>query len=112
MRITFDPLAPGEFVGLNIEEPENYGVDPRGVGYDLRGATRVCFNAISPTSPTANFKVQFDVAQHPTAFVSIPAQWTQFCADLGTLGLTSTDLSQVHYLVTIVSNDQWAAQGG
>lgn len=25
LRVSFDPLSPGEFVGVNIEEPENFG---------------------------------------------------------------------------------------
>jgi len=49
LRVSFDPLSPLQFVGINFEEPEHYGVNPRGVGYDLRGATRVCFDALSPT---------------------------------------------------------------
>lgn len=112
MRVTFDPLAGDEFVGINIEEPENFGVDPRGIGYDLRGAASICFDAASPTPTAANFKVQFAVAQHSTAFLSIPSQWTQFCYDLSSLGLTSSDLSQVHFLFTIVSNSMNAGSGG
>ena len=38
MQLVFDPLALGEFVGVNLEEPENWGVTQAGVGYDLRGA--------------------------------------------------------------------------
>src|SRR5438552_3033400 len=34
-RIGFDALALGEFAGVNVEEPENWGVRRTGVGYDL-----------------------------------------------------------------------------
>lgn len=44
LRVSFDPLLPGEFVGVNIEEPENWGASPRGQGYDLAGATAVVFD--------------------------------------------------------------------
>jgi hypothetical protein len=109
MRATFDPLAPGEFVGVNIEEPEDFGVKLTGVGYDLRGATKVCFDALSPTP---GFRVQFEVNQHTTAFLSIPSTWTPMCFDLASLGLTSSNLEDVHYLFTIVSNDANAPSGG
>ena len=39
MRISFDLQTPGNFVGVNIEEPKNWGVLQTGKGYDLRGAT-------------------------------------------------------------------------
>ena len=109
MRISFDPLGPAEFVGINIEEPENFGVSGAGAGYDLRGATRLCLDALSP-SP--GFAVRFVIAQHPTPFVSFPAQWTSMCFELATLGLTSNELSEVHFLFTIVSNGVNAPSGG
>src|SRR5579883_1086724 len=40
MQVTFDPLTSGQYLGLNIEEPENWGVTQAGVGYNLTGATR------------------------------------------------------------------------
>jgi chitobiase/beta-hexosaminidase-like protein/VCBS repeat protein len=112
IQITFDPLTAGQFAGINVEEPENYGVNPRGFGFDLRGASRVCFDFLSPTSPANNFKVQFAVAQHPTAFVDVPAQWTARCFDLASMGVTSTDLMNVHFPFTVVTNDRNAAAGG
>src|ERR1700694_1918868 len=109
MRISFDPLASGEFVGINIEEPENWGVNMRGIGYDLRGATQVCFDALSP-SP--NFQVQFGVNGAMTAFMSFPNQWTNTCVNLSSLGLSQTNLAALHKLFTIVSNDIHAGSGG
>jgi len=108
-RVTFDPLASGEFVGLNWEQPENYGATLAGIGHDLRGATRVCFEAISPTP---SLKVRLGVNPHLSAFMSIPNQWTSMCLDLAALGLSSAGLANMHFLFTIVTNDQNASAGG
>jgi hypothetical protein len=109
MRISFDPLASGEFVGINIEEPENWGVKQTGIGYDIRGATQVCLDALSPSQ---NFQVQFGVGGHTGAFLTLSNQWTNTCLNLSSLGLTQTDLANVHILFTIVSNDIHAGSGG
>ena len=113
VAIGFDPLPSGLFAGINVEEPENYGVNPRGVGYDLRGATLVCSSdAAAPASNPSNFQVQFLVAQHPTPFVTVPAQWTEMCFNFSALGLSDQDLSDVHFLFTVVTNDIHAGSGG
>src|SRR3954465_2801733 len=33
LRVSFDALTSGQFAGVNVEEPEHWGADPRGVGY-------------------------------------------------------------------------------
>ena len=112
MSVAFDPLALGEYVGVNIEEPENWGVTQVGVGYDLRGATQVVFDARSPTP--GGVDVQFGVDQHTAAFIHIPQSTTYstMTIPLNTLGLTSSDLSNVHILFSIAENDMHGAQGG
>ena len=50
LRITFAPLDPPLFAGVNIEEPENWGVLQFGNAYDLTGATTLVFDARSPDS--------------------------------------------------------------
>jgi hypothetical protein len=110
MEVRFDPLAPGEYAGINIEEPENFGAAPRGHGYDLRPAARVCLEARSSDS---GFKVQFGVAGRVTSFLQLPRQWTTLCFDLASdLGLTPADLADVQILFTIVTNDHNALGGG
>ena len=109
VRITFDSLFFGEFLGLNWEEPENYGVKLTGVGYDLRGATRVCFDAISLTP---SLKVRFGLNPFLTGFMSIPNQWTPICLDLASLGIGQGDLADMHFLFTVVTNDANAPAGG
>jgi hypothetical protein len=112
VAIGFDPQPVGTFAGINVEEPENYGVNQRGVGYDLRGATRVCFDTVAPASNPAGFEVQFLVAQRPTPFVPIPSQWTEMCFSFASLGLSDQNLADVHFLFTIVTNDVYAPSGG
>src|SRR2546423_3911181 len=76
IRVSLDPLASGEFVGINIEEPENWGANNRGIGYDLRGATQVCFDALSPSS---NLQVQFGVGGLTGSFIGLSNHWTNIC---------------------------------
>lgn len=109
VQISFDPLASGEFAGVNVEEPQNWGVTQTGVGYDLRGATQVCFDALSPSS---NFNVQFGVGGHNTAFMTLSNQWTNICLDLSTLGLSSSDLANEHILFAVATNNPNAPNGG
>src|SRR5213593_3657385 len=52
MQITFDPQAPGRYAGVNIEEPENWGVLKSGTGDDLRGATSLMADMVSPDNAT------------------------------------------------------------
>jgi len=134
LRVTFDPLAPGEYVGFHFEEPQGYitNFDPNtnsyscsGAsatphcpprGYDLRGATQVCFDVLSPTP---NLRVLFGVNGKPAAqangqpmFLAFSNQWSHQCLDLSTFGLTQSDLQSVHYLFMVESNDQNAPLGG
>ena len=69
LRLSFDALSPGEFAGVNLEEPENWGTLRTGVGYDLRGATQVVFDVRSPTP--GGIRVQFGVGGRTTPFIHI-----------------------------------------
>lgn len=44
-------------MGLNFEEPEHYGVAPRGVGYDLREATTLVFDVRATRPVSVGFSV-------------------------------------------------------
>lgn len=48
LRVTFDPLHQGEFLGLHVTEPENFNTTESGFGYDLRGSQEIHFDAMSP----------------------------------------------------------------
>jgi len=129
LRVTFDPLLPGQFVGFHFEEPEQYITNVNPVtgtyscstpncspkGYNLQGATQVCFDALSVTP---GVKVNLGVAAKPAQsngqpiFYSFTNQWTHQCLDFSTFGLTPSDLQSVNYLFMIQSNDQNAPAGG
>jgi Bacterial Ig domain len=117
-QLSFDPLASGEFVGMNFEEPENWGVIQTGNGRDLTGATQLVFDAISPSG---GIQVQFSVNGVPLQFSvnggsalfsygGIPQQWSTIAINLSSLGLNS--LTGVHLLLGIASSDVNAPNGG
>ncbi len=112
LRLTFDPLQAGEFVGLNVEEPENWGANQRGIGYALRGVTDLVLDARSPTP--GGIRVQFGVGLRQTPFMLIPqsSTYTTLTIPLNTLIGGAPDLSSVHVLLTVGTNDVNAPNGG
>ncbi len=139
LRVTFDPLGPagsGLFVGFQFEEPQGYitnfdpstntytcsgagntpNCPPR--GYNLQGATQVCFDALSLSPAFQSFQVLLGVNGQPymqngaQKFLSFANQWTHQCLDLSAFGLTQSALQNVHYLFMVESNDLNAPGGG
>lgn len=106
LRITFDPLTIFEFAGVNFEEPEHWGVNQNGVGYDLTGSTEMVFAVRSPDGA----RVQFGVGGCVTSFMSLSQSWTVKRIALDSLSCTP-DLSDVHLLFTVVTNDANAPGG-
>ena len=107
MRISFAPQTPKNFAGVNIEEPENWGGLQTGTGYDLRGAHTVIFDVRSPDGAT----IQFGVGGCNTSFHTIPSTWTTMTIGLDSLSCTP-DLSNVHIVFAIATNDMHAPNGG
>ena len=107
LQLSFDALASGEYVGLNFEEPQNWGANQNGIGYNLTGATQLVFDAVSPTG---GIQVQFSVNGSAVAYRGIPQQWTTITISLSSLGLTS--LTGVHLLFGVATNDVNAPHGG
>lgn len=112
LRITFSPLASGQFAGVNIEEPENFGVQQRGSGYDLRGATAVTFEVRSP-SPDG-IKVQFGTGNSLAPAILVPHSetFTTMTIPLQSLTPPLASLQDVHVLFTVVANDLNTPNGG
>ena len=106
MRISFDPLLPGEFAGINIEEPENWGVLSTGMGYDITGATQMVFDVRS--AGIQLLKVQFGIGGEVSEFLDIPEEWTEMSLPIP----ESIDSTNIHRLFTIVTNDLNAPNGG
>ena len=126
MRVSFAPQPSGSDAGVNIEEPANWGVlstntNPPKCGtpyscnpYDLTGATSVGFDIRSPD----NARVQFGIGQSGgvgcTTQYSQPitSTWTTMTITLGPPDLNCTpDLSNVHILFSVATNDQHAPNG-
>jgi hypothetical protein len=115
MRITFDAQTAESFAGVNIEEPQNWGVLQTGNGYDLRGAQNVVFDVRSPNMGT----VQFGVGQCVTqGFQQIPQNWETVTIPLSSLvppqGETVScppALNSVHVLFTVATDSQYAPNG-
>jgi hypothetical protein len=105
-RISFDPLAGGEFAGLHFEEPEGWGSHHTGIGYDLQGTVDLVFDARSPDGA----QVQFGLGDPVTGFTTVPASWTEIRIPLSFLS-PAPALSEVHLLFSVVTNDFHAATG-
>jgi hypothetical protein len=115
LRISFDPLTSGQFAGVNIEEPHNWGTNPRGVGYDLRGSTEVDFDIRSPDLA----HVQVGVGGCVTPFLAIPGTWSHMAINLASLKAPPNvavscppNLSDVHLLFSVATNASNAPNGG
>lgn len=118
LRVSFDPLSPGQFVGVNFEEPENWGTRgrPPSRGYDLRGATEVVFEIRSP----GGIRVQFGVGERVTDFMTIApsAVFTTMRIPLnslknpGTGAVAPPDLSAVQILFAVAANVDNTPNGG
>lgn len=98
LRLTFGSLSGTKFVGLNIEEPENWGTTQAGNGYNLEPATSVTFDVRSPNGAT----VQFGVGGCNTNYLVLPPTWTTLTIKLDSLGCLP-DLSNTHILFTVAT---------
>lgn len=115
LQVSFDALTAGQYAGVNIEEPEDWGEDPRGVGYDLRDSTQVTFDVRSPDDAA---QVQFGVGGCVTPFFTLKRKWHTMQINLSTLQQAQAggakcppDLSSVHILFTVVTNGAHAPAG-
>jgi hypothetical protein len=115
LRVSFDALTSGQFAGVNVEEPEHWGADPRGVGYDLRGSSRLVFDVRSPDGAS----VQLGVGGCVTPFIALSSSWRSMTVRLASLQRPPDsavscppDLSDVHLLLTVATNDSHAPHGG
>jgi hypothetical protein len=119
LRISFPALATGQFVGLNIEDPEFFGERRTGVGYDLRGATAIVLEVRSPTP--GGLRVQFGLGGKVTDFnnpvlitdsfqtITIPLAALR---DPNTNAISPPDLSNVQLLFSVATNSASAPGGG
>jgi hypothetical protein len=110
LRVAFQSLSSGQYVGLNIEEPRNWGALQTGDGYDLRGAEELLLDARSP----GGISVQFGVGGWTTDFMALPpsSTFSTLRISLAALGLSAEELADVHILFTVVTNAGHTPHGG
>ena len=129
-KMTVDPLTTGQYAGVNFEEPENWGVrrtkpGASFQGYDLQGATTLVLDVRSPTP--GGIWVQFGVGgsdSQPyakvTNYLYIPQSSTYQTLQipLSTLhdpftgAISPPDLSDVHIVFSVATNNLYDPQGG
>lgn len=118
LRMTFPPLGFGDFAGLNIEEPENWGAQHRGIGYDLRGVTEVVFDVRTPTN--TGMRMQFGVGGRVSSYYTFNRSDNyqtvrielNSLRDPNTNAVSPPDLEIVHILFGIATNDVNTPLGG
>lgn len=104
-RISFAPLAAGQFAGVNFEEPRDWGVKRNGIGYNLTGAIAIVFDVRTPNA--AGTAVQFGVGGCLTDFVPVAFAWEEKRIPFSSLGCGSSplDLSNVQILFSVAANN-------
>ena len=115
-RFKYPALSGSSFVGLNWQEPENYSQAIATLGYNLKPADRVMFEARSPDS----VKVQFGVGGCVTNFYQLGPAWNSYTISIedllppsGPSNVTCpTDLSDTHILFTVATNGSMSPNGG
>jgi len=96
---------------VNIEEPENWGAQQRGAGYDLRGATAVVFEVRSPTP--GGVRIQFGVGGGVSQFMFIPQSQSFSTITIPLASLQpAPSLNNVHILFSVATNVANAPNGG
>ena len=101
-------MTSSDFAGLNIEEPENWGVTQQGIGYDLRDAANVVIDVRSP----GGLKLRFGVNQCSTALITLPPSTTYTRMTIPLNTLNCSDYSNVHVLFTIGVSGADSPNGG
>jgi hypothetical protein len=109
LSISFAAQTPGNWDGVALEEPQGWLGLQYGTGYNLASATSVSFNVRSPNGA----QVQFGIGGCTTPFTKpISSAWTTVTLALDSSALSCTpDLTDVHLLFEIVTNDIHAPHG-
>jgi len=119
-QFVFPPLTGVDaYAGVGFEEPEQYGENPVGRGYDLRDTTHVLVDA--RTARVEGMNVQFSIGGSNTDRLNtlqLTHEWNTFAIDLSTLRhpdfnfVSPPDLTDVHALFAVVVSSGFAASGG
>jgi hypothetical protein len=122
MQFSFDAQAPGDFAGVNIEEPQNWGTivgfNQCGApftcnGYDLTGVTTLTFDVRSPDGAL----VEFGMGGCTTPYTPVPSIWTTMSVSISSLTcrypltIQHPDISNVHILFSVTVDSQYSPNG-
>ena len=122
MQFSFDRQASGDFAGINIEEPQNWGTivgfNQCGApfscnGYDLTGVTAVTFDVRSPDGA----QVEFGVGGCTTPYTQVPSTWTTMTVSISSLScqypltIQHPDMSNVNILFSVTADSQYSPSG-
>jgi hypothetical protein len=115
LRFSFAPQMSGSYAGVNIEEPEHWGVTQTGTGYNLQDVNSVTFDVRSPD----NAQVEFGVGECTTPNYSapLPATWTTMTIPISSLvcryplTIQQPDMSDVHVLFSVTVEGQYSPNG-
>jgi hypothetical protein len=114
LRFSFAPQAPGSYAGVNIEEPEHWGVLQTGTGYYLADVDSITFDVRSPDGAQISFGVGECTAPYTAP---LPSTWTTMTISISsldcqpTLTIAHPELSNVHVLFSVAVNDTHAPNG-
>ena len=115
--LTFPPMSNLDDGGVNIQDPENYGLNGVvGNSYDLTGATAVQFDVRSPSG----ISVRFGMGNCTADFTTLPASKSYATTTVPISSFTTPgpgatcppDISHTHILFTITTNGGQAPAGG
>jgi hypothetical protein len=111
LRLSIPPLTSSQYFGLNIEEPEKYGVLRTGYGLDLSGVTTVSFLAASGSS---SCQVSIAVRGSQSLFQTFPplASPKRLVLALADLNPPVRRLAGTHALFTVVTDNPHCSAGG
>ncbi len=110
LQVVFDSFSPGQFAGVNFEEPQGGGSGQIGLGYDLRGASNIVFDVRNPTGNPIRFF--FSVAGSQPLWIELPSS-TNFGTVTIPIGwFSAVSLTNVHILFSISASYDLMASGG
>jgi hypothetical protein len=109
LQIWFPPLTGLAFAGVNIEEPEDYGVNRIGDGLDLRGATALAFQAAATSTKCA---ARVGVHGSLSDWLTFDQTLRAYTFDFETLNPPLRRLVPAHLLFTVTTDANHCSAGG
>ncbi len=110
LQVVFNSFSPGQFAGVNFEEPQGGGSAQIGLGYDLRGASNIVFDVRNPTGNPIRFF--FSVAGSQPLWIELPSSTDFETVTIPIQWFSAVSLANVHILFSISASYDLMASGG